>query len=179
MKIIVASKNQVKVDAVKEVISQYQFLANAEISSAAVASGVSEQPKSLEEMVRGAINRAISSFEYCNYSFGIESGLMEVPYTKTGLMDTCACVIYDGKETHIGLSCAFECPESIMQTVLQEGCDLNHAFLKAGLTSNPKLGNADGAIGLLTKGRVTRKDYTKQAVMMALIHLENDELYKQ
>jgi len=179
MKIIVASKNSVKVDAVREVISQYKFLADAKISSAVVASGVSEQPKSLEETVKGAVNRAIGAFEFCDYSFGIESGLIEVPYTKTGFMDTCACVIYDGRQTHIGLSCAFECPASIMQTVMQERCDLNHAFQKAGLTSNPKLGNADGAIGLLTKGRITRKDYTKQAIMMALIHLENYELYTQ
>ena len=178
MKIIVASKNPVKVDAVREVISQYQFLADAEISSVAVTSGVSEQPKSLDEIVRGAVNRAKHAFQYCDYSFGIESGLMEVPYTKTGLMDACACVIYDGKQTHIGLSCAFECPPDVIKAVLREGCDLDSAFLKTGLTSNPKIGKSDGAIGLLTKGRMTRKEYTKQAIMMALVQVENKRLYE-
>ena len=57
------------------------------------------------------------------------------------------------------------------------GITANDAFYKLGLTENKKIGSAEGAIGLLTNGRVTRKDYTKQAVHMALIHLENKELY--
>lgn len=32
-------------------------------------------------------------------------------------------------------------------------------------------------VGTLTKGRITRIDYTFQAVQMALIHLENPEYY--
>jgi non-canonical (house-cleaning) NTP pyrophosphatase len=35
------------------------------------------------------------------------------------------------------------------------------------------LGSAEGIIGVLTKGRLTRKEYVKQAITMALINLEN------
>ncbi len=82
MKILVGSKNNVKVDAVREMIADYPHLKDAEILGVETVSGVSNQPKSLEETVKGAINRAKSVFTDCDYSFGIESGLMAVPKTK-------------------------------------------------------------------------------------------------
>jgi len=45
------------------------------------------------------------------------------------------------------------------------------------LTENPKIGSAEGSIGVLTKDRIMRKEYIKQAVVMALIPMENKELY--
>lgn|SRR3989344_2117166 len=177
MRINIASKNPVKVEAVREVLRNYQDLANYEIIEIEVNSGVSEQPKSLEETVQGAINRAKAVFNGCIYSFGIESGLMVVPQTKTGSMDFCVCAIYDGKDYHLGLSCAFEFPKKVTQMIHEEGIDANEAFYRLGLTADRKIGSSEGAIGMLTKGRMSRKDYTKQAVQMALIHLENKDLY--
>jgi inosine/xanthosine triphosphatase len=177
MIVIVASENAVKVSAVREVFADYPALKDAEIIGLAVATGVSEQPKSLEETVQGAVNRAEAAFRNCDYSIGIESGLMQVPHTKTGNMDFCACSIYDGKEHSIGLSCAFEFPKKVTEMIENEGITASEAFYKSGLTGNKNIGSAEGAIGILTKGRVTRKDYTKQAVHMAVLHLENRDLY--
>lgn len=73
MKIVVGSKNQVKVDAVKEIIQDYPHLKDAEIIIVEVGSGVGEQPKSLEETVSGAINRSKNAYKDCDYSFGLES----------------------------------------------------------------------------------------------------------
>ncbi len=177
MKVVVASENRVKVSAAEETLKEYSMFSDAEISCVSADSGVSPQPKSLEETVQGAMNRAERSFKDCDYSIGIESGLMEVPHTKSGSMDFCACSIYDGKEHNIGLSCAFEFPKKVTEMIHGLGIDANDAFYKAGLTKDKKIGSSEGAIGLLTKGRVTRKEYTKQAVRMALIHLENKGLY--
>lgn len=177
MRINVASKNPVKVEAVREVLNNYPDLANYEVAGVEINSGVSEQPKSLEETVQGAINRAKAVFNDCFYSFGIESGLMSVPQTKTGSMDFCACAIYDGRSFHLGLSCAFEFPARVIKMIHETGIDANEAFYRLGLTINKKVGSSEGAIGMLTKGRINRKDYTKQAIQMALIHLENRELY--
>lgn len=177
MNINVASKNPVKVEAVKEVLVGYSDLANYKVIGIETNPGVSEQPKSLEETIQGAINRAKFVFNDCIYSFGIESGLMTVPQTKTGNMDFCACAIYDGKNCHLGLSCAFEFPTKVTQMIHEQGIDANEAFYRCGLTQHRKIGSSEGAIGMLTKGRMSRKDYTKQAVQMALIHLENKELY--
>src|SRR3989344_3074552 len=110
MRIVVGTTNTAKVAAVEEILKEYPHLAHAEICSTKTASGVANQPKSLGETVDGAINRARDAFNNCDFSIGIESGLMEVPKTKSGYMDVCACAIYDGKEFHIGLSAAWKFP---------------------------------------------------------------------
>lgn len=173
MKIIVGTKNKAKLDAVSEILHEYPHLATAEISSTEAVSEVSDQPKSLEETIRGAKNRAQSVFKECDYSIGIESGLMHVPGSKSGYMDVCVCAIYDGNEFHLGLSSAWEFPDvSTTKLIIDEGLDMSQAINKAGMTKNPQIGSAEGAIGILTKGRMNRKEYTKQALRTALIHLE-------
>ena len=60
-----------------------------------------------------------------------------------------------------------------MAYILNDKINMTEATLKAGFSSNPKLGSAEGLIGVLSKGKLTRKDYTKQAICTALIHLED------
>jgi inosine/xanthosine triphosphatase len=172
MRIIIGSTNAVKLGAVSDLAGEYPCLAGAEFEGTDVPSGVGAQPKSLEETVRGAINRAKNAFQDCDLSVGIESGLMPVPHSKTGYMDVCACVFYDGRQAHLGLSSAFECPADVTALMLSGACDMQEAFHRCGYTDNPALGRAEGAIGILTRGRVDRKAYTQQAVRNALIHLE-------
>ncbi len=172
MKVIVGSTNPIKVSAVQEMVVLYPHLAGAEVSGMEAASGVADQPKSLEETVQGAVNRAKGAFSNCDFSFGIESGLMAVPNTKSGFMDVCVCAIYDGREYHLGLSSAWEAPKQVMEHMLKDGLDMNQAAFKAGLTQDPKVGSAEGMVGIMTKGRLTRKEYTKEAIRTALIHLE-------
>ncbi len=177
MKISIGSKNAAKIKALEEAIADYDFLKEAEIIPKEVSSGVSDQPKSLEETARGAMNRARIASENCDLSFGLESGLMHVPYSKSGFMDVCVCAIFDGKEYHLGLSSAFELPKAINKLMLEDNLDMSQACFKFGLTADPKFGTKEGAIGILTKGRVSRMAYTKQAIVTALIHLENTHLF--
>jgi len=179
MKIIVASLNVPKVSAVKELILEYPMLAKAEVLAVQASSGISDQPKSLEETIRGAINRAKSCIGDADYSFGLESGLMEVPYTKTGTMDLCVCAIYDGKDIHLGLSSAFEPPKLVAKFMHEKGMNMTDATAAAGLTTNKNIGMAEGLVGILTHGRLTRLLYTKQAITTALIHLENAHLFRE
>ena len=173
MKINVGSKNPAKVGAVAGIIKEYPHLAHAEVKGVEASSDVSNQPKSLDETIRGAMNRAKRAFKGCDYGVGVESGLMTVPHTKSGYMDVCACAIYDGREFHLGLSSAWEFPDkAIIGSMIKEGIDMNEAVHRAGLTRKSRVGSEEGAIGILTKGRVNRKEYTKQALRMALIHLE-------
>lgn len=173
MKVIVGSKNKVKINAVSEILREYPHLTSAEVSGAEASSGVSDQPKSLEETVQGAKNRAKAIFSENDYSIGIESGLMHVPGSKSGYMDVCICAIYDDSEFHIGLSSAWEFPDvSTTDLMIKDGLDMSQAINKAGMTKNSYIGSAEGAIGILTKGRMDRKEYTKQALRTALIHLE-------
>lgn len=172
MRINIGSKNQIKIDAVREIIQDYQHLKNAEIISADVLSEVNDQPKSLDETVQGAINRASKAFYNCDFSFGIESGLMAVAKAQTGYMDVCVCAIFDGKEYHLGLSSAWEVPGVILSYMIKDGLNMNDAAYRAGFTDNPVIGSADGLIGIVSRGRLLRKDYTKEAIRTALFHID-------
>jgi inosine/xanthosine triphosphatase len=177
MKINIGSKNKNKIDALKEILKEYPDFLNAEVIFRDVDSGVSRQPKSLDETINGAINRAKNAFDECSYSFGLESGLMAVPKTKTGYIDVTTCVIFDGENFHLGMSSAFEYPIKVTKYVLENNENISDAFNKLGLTESNNLGSEQGAIGILTKNRLDRKGYTKEAIRTALVHLENKELY--
>lgn len=175
MKIGVGSKNKTKVNAVTELLRDYPMFDGAEVIGVDVNVDQFGHPKSLEETVDGAINRAKQACENNDYGFGIESGLMQVPHTKSGYMEVAVCAIYDGKQVHMGLSQAYEWPKQVLDGILNKGLDGSQAMKAAGLTHHEKLGEHEGFVGIFTKGRTNRTEYNKAAIVMALMHLENPE----
>lgn len=167
----VGSANPVKIDAVRAAFAESGRFGAFELIPREVATGVRDQPTSLDETLRGAITRARNAFADCALSVGIEDGLFAVPYTQSGYMNGCACAIFDGRRDHLGLASAFEYPPDVVRFVIDDGLDVTQAFVKAGLSPNANLGAAEGAIGVLTNGRLTRRAYAQQAVATALIHL--------
>lgn len=180
MKIHVGSKNQTKVQAVKDAVALYpKLFPNPEIIGIDVNVELFGHPKSIKETVEGAVERAKNAFSDCDYSFGIEGGLMEVPYTKTGFMETGACAIYDGKNVYLGLGPAYEWPTKVTEMILSGKADASQAFKQRGYTHHEKLGAVEGGIiGYLTDGRLTREEFTKYSIIMALIHLERPEFFE-
>jgi inosine/xanthosine triphosphatase len=179
--IAVGSKNIIKVQAVEEVVKEYPLLAGYSIHAFDVTSGVSNQPLSLEETTLGAKNRAKHAFgacPSCRYGFGIESGLFQVNGTETGFLEACICCIYDGTSHFVGMSCGFEVPKPILNFILEKKMDLAQACFHSGITSNPNLGSAEGLIGILSKGRVNRKEYTRQCIVTALMQVEHSHWYQ-
>jgi len=177
MKVNVGTKNQNKVLAVKETLLDFPEFSEAEVIAIEVDSGVSKQPKSMEQTTKGAMNRAKNAFKNCDISIGLESGLMEFPNTKSGYMDVTMCAIYDGKKFHLGGSSLFEYPKSIVDLIFSKDYEVDEAAKESGFTESSCVGKEQGMIGLLTKGKLNRKDYSKQAVLTALIHLLNPEHY--
>ncbi len=177
MIIAVGSQNRNKIEAVQEVIQEYDFLHAAEVIGREVSSGVSRQPRSLDETVAGAQQRARAAFVNCDYSIGLESGLIVIVNPVGRYLEHTVCALYDGRRYSLGFSAAFELPPKIVTLIFGEGYDLEQASLKVGLTANPQLGNAEGLIGILTQGKVSRKEYTKPAIRMALIGLQQPGLY--
>ena len=103
---------------------------------------------------------------------------MAVPETKTGYMDFTACAIYDGKIFHLGLSSCFEFPPKVVKYVLENNKNISEAFYDLGLAEGSRWVAENGAVSILTKNRLDRKAYTKEAIRTALIHLENKKLYE-
>ena len=178
MIIKVGSENKNKIEAVRQVIENYDFLKQAQVEGCKVSSGVSDQPSSLEETIQGAINRAKNAFQNCTYSVGLESGMIPVQEGKSKrYFQHTICSIYDGNKYSLGFSPAFELPIKAVDLIIYSGFTLEEATKEMKLTDNQEIGKAEGIIGILTQGKVTRIDYTKPAIQMALIHLQNPELY--
>ena len=174
MRINVGTKNPTKISAVEEIIKDYHMFAGAEVYGLKVSSGVSKQPISLEETAKGAVNRAINSFKNCNYSFGIESGLTPLSYALTGYVNISVCAIYDGKnKPFIGASSGYEYPPKVIREIIENNLEVDEAMFKCGFTENKDIGQSEGAISILTNGRIDRKNYMQGAIRNALIKLEN------
>lgn len=174
MIIHVGSQNRVKVEAVQETLSHYDFLQSAEVVGIKIESGVGVQPLSLEETIAGAKMRAVRAFPGSAYAIGLESGAHRI--VEERYMELTVCSIYDGNKHNLGYSSAFEIPP-LMVKLLQKGFTLERACVEAGLTRNPQIGQAEGLIGILSHGKLMRKEYTKQALRTALFALQNPKLY--
>lgn len=178
MKLTVGSKNPTKISAVKETVKLYpELFPDPEVTCVDVAIEEFGHPKSLDDTVKGAMNRAKKAFIDCSYSFGIEGGLMAVSHTKTGFMEVGVCAIYDGQNFHLGLSPAFEWPKQVFDLILNKNMDGSQAVKEVGITSHEKIGEAGGTISVLTRGHANRTAHNKDSVLMAIVHLLNPKLY--
>lgn len=180
MIVAIGSTNEAKVLAVKEIIECSPPFSGAQVKAISINSDVSDQPLSLQETIQGAKNRAKNAFnkcDECNYSFGIESGLMETSDVSTGFLHVSVCCIYDGENYYTGLSTGFELPPQILELILTKKMDLSQACLYSGISNNEKIGSTEGLIGVLTKGKINRKEYSKQCITTAILQLENAEWY--
>lgn len=178
--IAVGSTNKAKILAVEEVVRASPLFEKVRIVALSVPSHVSEQPLTLEETIQGAKNRALGAFsacEGCTYSFGMESGLMEAQGTQTGFLCISVCCIFTGTVYLTGLSTGFEVPPQILQFILEKNKDMTQACLELGISANSALGSEEGLIGILTRGRVDRKQFTKESVASAILQLEHAQWY--
>jgi len=174
--IIVGSKNPCKVQSVEEIVAEYDQYVSFTVTGKPVASGVSEQPLTLEETILGAKNRAKKAYEAGSMSVGLEDGLMQLPGIDE-YMNVNICAIYDGHEYSLGMSSGFTLPKQCVDLILNHGRDLSQAMNESGMTDDDDIGQSEGAIGLFTGMRVTRKEYCKQSIRTALIPLTKPEYF--
>ncbi|WP_456474179.1 inosine/xanthosine triphosphatase [Candidatus Pyrohabitans sp.] len=173
MRIAVGSTNPVKVKAVEEVLRA--FYPEAEVFGVEVDSKVKAQPLGMEETVHGAVNRAREALEHGELGVGIEAGLVEVPFTLTGYMDVQFCAISDGEVITLGAGSGFEYPPQVAREVLR-GRTVGEVMEELSGIAN--IGRRGGAIGFLSHGKLSRRELTKQAVLMAMLPRINRELYE-
>lgn len=173
-KIIVASTNPVKINAVKQAFETIFPEEKFYIKGVKVASNVSEQPKSDKETLKGALNRAINAYKKdraAHFWIGIEGGIEK----KYDHIQAFAWMVIKSKyKISKAKTGTFILPPQIAQ-LIEEGKELGEADDIVFKTKNSKQKN--GAIGMLTKNIITRTSYYKNAVILALIPFINPELY--
>ncbi len=173
-KIIVSSKNPVKLNSTLEAFKTFFKSDDFEVIGVSAKSDVSDQPMTEDETVFGAKNRMENAFKdnpNADYWVGIEGGVDKIGDE----MVTFAWVFIKSKEM-IGKarSSTFFLPKKIARLV-EEGHELGDADDIVFGKSNSKQQN--GAIGLLTGDVITRTSAYTQTIILALIPLKNINLY--
>ena len=172
-KVLVASQNPVKLEAVQEGLSAF-LKDDIELLGVSVESGVGDQPMSDEETLLGASNRVMriqNQFPGHDYYVGLEGG---VEQHASGLMAFAWMVISNGEKIGKARTASFFLPPEVAKLV-RDGMELGHADDVVFSKSNSKQQN--GAVGLLTSDVITRKSLYRPAVQMAFIPFLNPELY--
>ena len=174
-KIIIASKNPVKIDSIYAGFTKMFKDEIFEIEGLSVDSQVSAQPMGEEETLTGAKNRVNNASVLspkADYWIGIEGGSKIVGEG----METFAWVVIKSKDGKVsqGRTASFYLPKEIVALV-KTGIELGEADDMVFKRSNSKQSN--GAVGILTGDVLTRADYYETAVILALIPFKNPELY--
>lgn len=171
MKIIVASKNPAKLDAVRQAFTNLLPGEDLQISGLAVSSGVKEQPDSDDETRQGAINRATaarSAQSGADFWVGLEGGLEQLE----GRWLASAWMAVLDQQGRLGLARTPTLPlPPAVEALLEEGLELGEANDRVFSTHNSK--QKGGAFGLLTDGRMTRGGVYAQTLELAMIPLLN------
>ncbi len=172
MKVLIATKNQGKIEGAKKALSHYYE--NFEIIGIPTDSNVSDQPVN-SDILLGAKNRVKNLKTYAKENnieadlfLSIESGI----HNSLGRwMITNIAVIENNKgfESY-GTSASFPVPDRLVDEIIKTDLSqvMNTIFYK-----DDERHNHGGGIQLLTKSVISRIDLTEQAFIMALTKLLN------
>lgn len=171
MKVLVGSKNPVKLQAVKEAFSK--FFDDVQVKARSVESGVPDQPFG-DDTFRGARNRALAlQDEEADFYVGLEGGVMDV-LDRTVTFGAFCIIDSQGKES-FGTSPVLLLPDRVIKG-LKEGKELGDVMDE--LTGERNTKQKGGATGFFTRGVVPRKDFYKQGLCVAMAPFLHKELYK-
>lgn len=173
MRIAVGSTNPVKFQAVENAFSHY-FPA-IEVISIKVDSDVPIQPYN-EEIKKGAENRARKALKVTNaeYSVGLEGGIIEL-YETAYIAGYCA-IMNQNFECHGSWGSFWECPPLVLKQLKSKKKELGIVIDELSKRTNTK--QAEGAIGIFSKGVILRELVTRHAVIYALIPFLNEKFYR-
>lgn len=177
MKILIATKNQGKIEGARKALETY--FENVEIEGIPVESNVSEQPVN-DEIYNGAKNRVKNLKEYAQKNnkeadlyLAIESGITN---SLGRWMITNIAIIEDNSDFEsYGTSPSFPVPERLVQDVIDT--NLSEVMDKV-FTKDEERHNRGGGIQLLTHEEISRIDLTKMAFIMALTKYINEDKWR-
>jgi inosine/xanthosine triphosphatase len=173
-KVIIVSKNPVKINAVKIGFEKMFPDMEFQFESVSVPYGIADQPMNNQETMINAKNRAENAKNAINnadYWVGIEGGV-----EKSGTeMEAFAWVVIKSKNCEgKARTGTFFLPKKIVE-LIDAGKELGEADDIIFGRTNSKQKN--GAVGILTGDIIDRTKYYTEAVILSLIPFKNKELY--
>lgn len=173
-RVIIASLNPIKIQAVKFGFGQMFPNREFDFQGTGFDSPVSAQPIGDEETLRGAAERAQLAQNLhpeADFWVGVEGGVAG----NAQAMEAFAWVVVISKQrSGSARSAAFYLPPEIARLVAN-GMELGHADDLVFGRNNSK--QANGAVGILTNDVIDRKALYAPAVILALIPFIHPELY--
>ena len=201
--IAVGSKRGPKLSAVTEALQSFSATlahdAEFEVVGVEVESGVSHTPRSREELMRGARQRAEALWEIAlqqgaawQYFVGLEGGLDVVQEGESTdemlrhpgmrqngqhrvFLESWAYVS-DGTRGYYGRSGSIELPEALAHDVLENSVELAIAIDRFAGTVGIR--DAQGAWGVLSNNFISRQEAFRVAVIAAFAPFYNSRMYR-
>jgi len=167
-KVIVASLNPAKINAVKSAFEASFSDQAFEFIGVSVASGVADQPMTNDETHTGALNRVVNAkaeISDGDYYVGLEAGI-------EGSVTFAWMVIESATHRGESRSASLMLPPVVIEK-LQHANELGDVMDEVFATENIK--QKGGAISLLTHDLLTRSSVYHQALILALIPFVNPE----
>lgn len=176
MKILMGTKNPGKIEGAKQAFEKYYD--NIEIQGISVDSEVGNQPVN-DEILKGAKNRVKNVKKYAmnnnievDFFVASEAGITDL----LGEWVDVNIVVIEDKNgfQSIGISQGFPIPERYVEDIKETelGIVMDKIF------SGKELGKGKGGISFLTRGEISRIDLTRNAFIMALTKIINEEIWR-
>jgi inosine/xanthosine triphosphatase len=173
LKVIVGSKNPVKINAAQKGISALFPDHVVKCEGMHAPSGVSDQPMTSKETRDGAVNRV----KFCqqnieaDFYVAMEGGVDLFEY---GPATFAYIVVATSSKISVGRSAILPLPQTVYEA-LEKGEELGDVMDKMFNTNNIK--QKGGAIALLTNGSATRESNYTHALILALAPFLHAGLY--
>jgi inosine/xanthosine triphosphatase len=158
----VGSRNPAKLQPVRDVAAR--LFEAVEVVGLEIPSGVSDQPTSDEETLRGALERARGALLSgpADYGVGIEGGIANLGGMWFGF--AWIVVVERAGRAGIASSARFALPQAVADGIVAGG---EMSEVVDELLGTECIGRKEGLMGLLTEGHVTRSDGILQALHFA------------
>jgi inosine/xanthosine triphosphatase len=176
MKVLVGSRNPVKIAAVRDVFSRY--FGDVAVIGVEVDPAVPAQPVG-DQTFAGAENRARALDKASRqqgldaaYCVGIEGGIVRAG--NRWFAFGAVCILDANGRIAVGTSPQFSLPDAITNELLA-GVELGDVIDRMSGEENTK--QRGGAVGFLTRGQLDRQDLYAQGIVVALIPFLNTTLY--
>lgn len=171
--VTVGSTNPVKLQATREAFELIDT--RVTINGKDIDSGISNQPTSDEEAIRGAVNRATKVVQATDvtYGVGIEGSTHD---TEHGMFLTgWAYLLRKDGTDYLGGGGRLLLPDAIAER-LRAGEELGPVMDE--ITGKDEVKKGPGAIGIFTNGIITRKSAYRDALIFAMSKMIRPDMYE-
>jgi inosine/xanthosine triphosphatase len=174
MKVAIGTKNPAKIAAVEQAFKKVWPDRDFDFIGVEVVSGISDQPMTDEESIKGAMNRAKAALEkeQADFSVGLEGGLQKIG----NQWFDCGWIVIKDREGHLGVgsSIKMEVPPKMMKYI-HEGVELGKVVDIVFHVKNAK--HSNGHFGLMTANAITRVEGYRDGVIAALAPFINPDIF--